>query len=259
MGGTVTIVTPEQVEITYELAGAGARFVAALVDHLLQLTIVVALVLGLVGLASLGSWAALDWQNPGIWLIAILLILVFAVIWGYFIYFETVWNGQTPGKRMAGIRVICDGGFPINFRTAAIRNLLRLLDWLPSAYGVGLISILASRDYKRVGDLAAGTIVVKETRGPADDRFTERLLNPVLAPPAQPPRYNVHALSRADYQAVRHFLDRRPDLPANVRFQLAARLADPLLKTLNVTPEYPWNPERFLEDVAREFEVHRRG
>lgn len=234
----------------------GARFVAALVDHLLQGLLLVALV---VPLALIMGYSNVELAPLRTWLLAGAVLALYLVIWGYFIAFEARWNGQTPGKRLAGIRVIRDGGFPIDFRTAMLRNLLRILDMLPTAYGVGLISILASRDYKRLGDYAAGTLVVKETRGRADDPSMAHWMSPAAATPAGPPRYNVSRMTRNEYQAIRHFLDRRQDLPPQVRERLAERLVQPLRERLEPPNEGPLAaPETFLEEVAHAYVQHRR-
>ena len=94
--------------------------------------------------------------------IALVVLLVFAIGWGYFIFFELIWNGQTPGKRAVGIRVLTVRGEPVTLVHSLVRNLLRLIDALPSAYMVGIISILVTSRSQRLGDLAAGTIVVRE-------------------------------------------------------------------------------------------------
>ena len=96
--------------------------------------------------------------------IAIAVLLIFVLLWGYFIFFELTWNGQTPGKRAAGVRVLTSRGEPVTLVHTLVRNVLRIVDALPSFYMVGVISILVTRRSQRLGDLAAGTVVVRERR-----------------------------------------------------------------------------------------------
>lgn len=216
---TVTLVerherveTPEHVAIGYELADLGSRFTALAVD----LTIVV---LGLGALWIGGPFAA-EWIGglpsalAGIAL-GIMLIVTFALIWGYFVVWEGFFDGRTPGKRLLRIRVLHDGGFPLTVRGAAIRNLLRLIDIqpFPSWLLGGAFMMLHSRT-KRVGDIAAGTIVVRERRASAVDGTVE-------VEAAGPPR-----LSPEELAAVARYIARRKELREDVRDRLALRLVE---------------------------------
>lgn len=111
----------------------------------------------LVGAGELGPEGVL-------WALAIIVALTFGVVWGYYVFFELVWHGQSPGKRWIGLRVIKEGGYPIGFADSAIRNLLRIIDFLPFDCTVGVVVMLLDRRSRRLGDLAAGTLVVKERR-----------------------------------------------------------------------------------------------
>src|SRR4051812_10678443 len=131
--------TPEQVELRYDIAGLGSRFMAALIDGLIQGVLVAALIFGLGMGSALFSVALQRWlrTDPTIFLvtaIALMLLAIFVVIWGYHIFFELVWNGQTPGKRLAGLRVLTTRGEPVTFVHVVVRNLLRIVDFLPSSY-----------------------------------------------------------------------------------------------------------------------------
>ena len=138
MSREILVVTPENIEIEYELAGIGSRFLANLLDSFLQtaiylgLWIVVGLIALIVGLTAGAFSRALAAFFSEIQ-IAFALVAGFVVLWGYFIWFETVWNGQTPGKRQLGLRVIRDGGYPINVFAAIVRNLIRVMDGMPLA------------------------------------------------------------------------------------------------------------------------------
>src|SRR5215210_5522485 len=149
----LVIETPERVELHYVLANVGNRFLAAAIDHLLQAATIFAVVM-IVGVTS--RWQFL--QGVGVWTVAIMVLVVFAIIWGYFVVFETLWSGQTPGKRIMKLRVIREDGRPVRFFEAFVRNLLRLIvDLSPfPSYAIGVVSIIFSARSKRVGDFVAG-------------------------------------------------------------------------------------------------------
>ncbi len=156
----LTIETPEQTALEFPLAGIGSRFLALAADMLLQAG-------GVRGSVIMFSRSprfrsACFRRSPGFGRIAILIFVLFSVQFGYFALFESLWNGQTPGKRWTHLRVIKDSGRPISAYDAILRNLLRIVDALPTMYAVGLITMLISRENKRVGDYAAGTVVIHE-------------------------------------------------------------------------------------------------
>ncbi len=161
-----TISTPEQVAFHYEVAGIGSRFLAALLDHAiigLVLLLINCAVAALVPALSVGNLASTNEDMSGIyWIVALLVLVNFLVLWGYFVLFETVWNGQTPGKRSGRLRVIKHSGQPIGASEALIRNLVRIVDFLPGFYGIGLITMFIDKDARRLGDFAASTIVIRE-------------------------------------------------------------------------------------------------
>ena len=152
------IETPEQTSIEFPLAGIGSRFLALAIDLLLRFAFILVLV-GIGGILGLiGMIKAAGTQ----WVVAALIVAYFFMDVGYFAFFESVWNGQTPGKRWTHLRVIKDSGRPIGVPDAVLRNLMRTVDYLPSLYAAGVVSILISRQNKRLGDLVAGTVVVRE-------------------------------------------------------------------------------------------------
>ena len=168
----LTVETPEQIGIEFELAGLGSRFLAALIDFLCMLVfLVAAMILAFSGMEGAGdSWKRIGenasrqqaWTEGLSAAATILLLLsVFVVQWGYYIICEMVTAGASPGKRALGLRVIRDNGLPIGFVQSMLRNLVRIVDFLPWGYGVGLVAVFASRRSQRLGDLAAGTLVVK--------------------------------------------------------------------------------------------------
>ena len=157
-----TIDTPENITFGYAVAGIGSRFIGALID-----TLLIVILLLLVNFVLFAAIAAADGLPLGMaeWaegvIVALYALLNFGIIWGYYLIFELIWRGQTPGKRGAGIRVIAVGGGPATFLEVAIRNLVRIVDFMPFGYAVGLVTMLFNRQARRLGDFAAGTLVVK--------------------------------------------------------------------------------------------------
>src|SRR5690349_15067727 len=158
---TLDIQTPENVAFGYQIAGIGSRFLASLLDTLIVglLQIVILVVLTLIirlfdGSAFSGQIAA--------WVYAIFGLVAAFFYWGYYVFFEMLWNGQSSGKRWVGLRVIRSDGTPITLSEALIRNLARLVDFLPAAYGIGIVTMFIDKQSRRLGDLAAGTLVVQD-------------------------------------------------------------------------------------------------
>ena len=149
--------------------------------------------------------------------IALLITIVFSVFFGYFIVFEALWNGQTPGKKLLGIRVVRDGGYPIDFGASLIRNLIRVGEQLLGYYLLAAISALISPENKRLGDLAAGTIVVRDARLAAPRSPDRREAEPAYAATAY--------LTGEERALIKRFLERRDDLTDERRNELAAQLA----------------------------------
>jgi uncharacterized RDD family membrane protein YckC len=138
----LSIDTPENVAFGYDVAGIGSRFLAALVDTILILVLLVVVNLPLFLLAGVLSATLTD--EISIWAFAISGLISFALFWGYYIFFEMIWNGQSPGKRWVGLRVIRADGTPITLVETIIRNLVRLVDFLPAYYGVGVVTMFVN-------------------------------------------------------------------------------------------------------------------
>jgi uncharacterized RDD family membrane protein YckC len=158
---TLDIQTPENVAFGYRIAGLGSRFVATLLDTLLigLLQVVVIIVMALI-LGAIGESQLTDRLSA--WILAIFGVILSLFYWGYYVFFEMLWNGQSPGKRWVGLRVIRSDGTPITLSEAFIRNLVRVVDFLPAAYGIGIITMFIDKQSRRLGDLAAGTLVVQD-------------------------------------------------------------------------------------------------
>lgn len=229
----LTIRTPEGVDLTLQLAGVGSRFAAALVDLLLQLALVIAVTL--LGAAAGGGYAG-----------AITVTLATLVFVAYDVAFEVLASGRTPGKRLNGLRVVRVGGQPVGFVTSAIRNVLRLVDLLPSAYLVGIVSILVTRRNQRIGDLIAGTIVAREVI-PEVPRLPLLITPPLYGDPD----LDVTAVTPQELALVVQFLERRQATHPDARAQIARTLADRLRpKVGGAHEELP--PEEFLLALVRE-------
>jgi len=158
---TLDIQTPENVAFGYQVAGLGSRFVSTLLDTLLivLLQIVVIVVMALI-IDVLDRSVFADQLSA--WIIAIFGLILSIFYWGYYVFFEMLWNGQSPGKRWVGLRVIRTDGTPITLSESFIRNLVRIVDFLPAAYGVGIITMFIDKQSRRLGDLAASTLVVQD-------------------------------------------------------------------------------------------------
>ena len=224
----ITIVTPENVRIEYALAGVATRAGAVALDTLLQ---------SLLFLAVLGLRSLLEKHTklPGsTWAGAILGIVAFVIFNAYFIYFEAVWNGQTPGKRYARLRTIREGGLPIDLSCSAVRNLVRTVDFFPLFYILGGIVAFFSTRSKRLGDLAAGTIVVKELK---EWRPSAGVAQPVSDGPHYPEAAyvkNIELLTPEEFEAARKFVERKAEFEEGVRGNIAARIAAPIMSRLGI-------------------------
>ena len=156
----VHIKTPEFVSLQFRLAGLGSRAAAMIIDQAILTLTQIALILLLVFTTSSDMWQMMEYG----WMVAIMIIVLFAVNWGYFFVGEYFFNGKTIGKNIIGIRVIQENGHSITLLSALIRNLLRIVDMLPTSYFLGIILVFLHSKHKRLGDMAAGTIVVHERK-----------------------------------------------------------------------------------------------
>jgi uncharacterized RDD family membrane protein YckC len=240
----LTIETPEQTSLEFPLAGIGSRFLAIALDTLLQFAGFFTLGIIAIVVLSVGFTGIMGKQ----WVLAILIFAVFSLQFGYFALFEALWNGQTPGKRWTHLRVIQDSGRPISAYDAILRNLLRIVDVLPTLYATGLITMLISRENKRVGDYAAGTVVVHEKSLQGIDSAWR-----ATAGPAQSVASNFSIqVTVEELQLVETFLERRLSLDPHVRHSMAHQIADRIGQRLNVLAEARPDAEKFLETVAEQ-------
>jgi uncharacterized RDD family membrane protein YckC len=238
-----TVLTPERVGLEYGIAGIGSRGGAVLVDTLIQAVVLTVVTLGLTGATvAVTTFVETASRGTGMLIIGVWLLTAFAITSGYFMVFEIVWNGQTPGKRLLGLRVIRESGYPIRPVDSVIRNLVRIVDWLPIAYGIGVLVMLVNARSRRLGDFAGGTLVVREGARRALTTFAPLADGPDEAQPV--------ALSSADATLVRDFLVRRNGLDPNARADLARRLADALARRYQLPSGPRSDPEPFLERLV---------
>jgi uncharacterized RDD family membrane protein YckC len=235
----MAIATPEGVEVELTLAGIGSRFIAGAIDFAIQ--------------AVVGGSLALILQPAGSTGVAILTSAWFAVVFFYDVLFEVLGGGRTPGKRATGLRVVRSGGRPITLVRSAIRNILRLIDILPALYAVGMTSIFITRHNQRIGDLAAGTHVVRVRLG---DRHPPAALVETHGA-GEAATWDVSAVSTDDVATVRAFLDRRADLTRESRAAIGSELARRLRPLVGGAPE-DLSDERFLALLVATKTTRRR-
>jgi uncharacterized membrane protein SpoIIM required for sporulation/uncharacterized RDD family membrane protein YckC len=222
------------VVFSYTIAGVGSRVYAAVIDYLICLVAMIVLLAFLATLLPMGFISQSGSSEA--WALAIIVFAQFFVLWGYYVIFEGLADGQTPGKRSLRLRVVRDGGYSVSFGASAVRNLVRILDMQPFfTYAVGIGAIVASKSGKRLGDMVAGTIVVREE--------LVRQLAPVTAAPLSSratgsPAAALHtALSDEEYSVLERFVQRRGSLDAARRTALAAQLAARLAPALSEAAE----------------------
>ena len=230
------VVIPEAVPLDLETASIGSRFLGLLIDWSIQGALVV--VLGIIV-----SNTSVGWLGA-----TVVFILIFLIIWGYPIALETLWRGRTVGKTAMGLRVVTKEGGQIGFRHAAIRAALGLVDFLLSSGAVAVICVLLTRDNQRLGDLAAGTVVLRERTG------LRRPVPTTFAAPIGLDAYtdslDLAGLGPAEYGVVRAFLLRAPSLPPAVRARLAAQVGETIAKLVQPPPPAGVPAEIFLASVA---------
>ncbi|MFZ9738624.1 MAG: RDD family protein [Prochlorotrichaceae cyanobacterium] len=246
----IRLQTPESVELEFWLAGIGSRALALMVDYtvwglLLSLLIWLWSFLAEQTIDLLSQWLQ-STDTLEMWLVAIFLLVTFVIYVGYFVIFETLWQGQTPGKRFAKIRVIGDDGRPARLGQAVLRALLRPFDDL---FFVGFVLIALTPQEKRLGDWLAGTLVVKTEQSPREKslqvsstarEIADRLVNTA----------RLEALLPDDFAVVREYLQRRTLLEAQAKRQLSLKLAKEIQGIIDLeTLPYDMSTDHFLEAV----------
>jgi uncharacterized RDD family membrane protein YckC len=249
---SIYIETPESVTLEADIAGFGSRVLAAFVDYLIIFAV-------LTVFFCIASDSIRSADDPGL-TAAIAILILFAIFTFYHLVFELAWNGQTPGKRALKLRVVQASGMPVTVNGVLIRNLVRVFDFFPAFYGVGLISMFVTTHTQRLGDLAARTIVIHErsqldlaeVREDYHVRYTLILRNQEL-----PDYIKVHLLTEQDRRTVVSYLQRRDEMSG--REPIAAMLAGRIAEAMGIHDPIRFyslgRAEEFLEQVARAFEL----
>lgn len=266
---TLIIETPEHVELQFALASLGNRFLACAIDHALQfLAMLAVLIIALTVNSTIRalSESTLEKAKAGsLWTIAILILSLFVIYFGYFALFEAFWNGQTPGKRLLKLRVIKDDGRPINIFEAFARNVIRLFDFMPTwLYSIGILTVFMNSKGKRLGDFVAGTVVIKERADDApsfsdvfesddsDDRGFDLARRRIAIPVVFKGEFR--GITKIEIEIVAAFLRRREELPELPRQWMAWRIAMPILN--KIRPQFDpdtFTYEGFLEELLARY------
>jgi uncharacterized RDD family membrane protein YckC len=270
---TLIIETPERVPLAFALASIGNRFLAVAIDHFIQFLTMFITAWAFIRLSGIGE-NGFDESPPMIlqemskWTIAIMIVVIFLLFTGYFIFFEWLWNGQTPGKRLMKLRVIREDGRPITLWEVIARNLLRIFDNLPwffmPIYSIGLICIFLNSRDQRIGDMFAGTVVIRE-RTDESPTFAETFSNQISDTAFRRVQKrvnfqtNINSLTEGEIEVVESFLRRRWDLTERQRIWMAWRIALPIMYKLK--PNYSMQDftyEGFLEELLHRFYARQR-
>lgn len=233
----LNIDTPENVAFGYEIVGIGSRFMAALVD-----TLIIVIIYALVWLAMffiIGNLFGTESMASN-FAFGLFSLLGFIFIWGYYIFFEIYWNGRSPGKQLLGLRVVQQDGAPITITESVIRNLVRLVDFLPFAYGIGVVTMFIDGKSRRLGDLAASTLVVRDQEEVTLDSLAQaasqsaRQTNyePVNAIDFMVVEWPLERLTENDIQLAEEFLRRQQSMDSST--DLAGQILKRLLKRMDI-------------------------
>lgn len=242
----IKVRTPESVELEFTLAGIGNRTIALIVDYLIWGALLIGVLMVWLILSVQIQQYFPNTRNIEMWLTAISILLSFAIYTGYFVLFETLWQGQTPGKRYTKIRVIRDDGQPVGATQAILRALVRPIDDIAF---IGMLLIILTKREKRLGDWIAGTLVVQEQRPISSANFrlspeADSLANQLVA------TQNVAVLLPDDFAVIREYLQRRSMLDNRAKNDLSLKLARQVRDLLEMK-ELPFEmtADLFLEAV----------
>jgi uncharacterized RDD family membrane protein YckC len=255
------LVLPENVELSFDVAGVGSRTIAALLDYIILYGGILAAVVAysmnraaLRGLLrSLGAPSWIDgYTEPA--LLAAIILLIFFAWWGYFVMFEMIWNGQTPGKRCLGLRVVRRDGQPISLVASLVRNIVRAVDMFVF---LGIVVMLIDKQSRRLGDFAAGTLVIREPRGGG-----RSLIDGVALPDSSERAARLAPLAAKitidHYTLIREYFTRARRMSAGQAGDLAARIACEIAAQLGLEKSEIGDPPQFLAAAAQAFEAHHR-
>jgi len=245
----LSIDTPENILLDAQIAGFGSRFVAALMDYVLIFISLIAV-----------TWLFIRVQINDASISPFYYLAIFFITWSYHLIFELIWNGQTPGKRRAGIRVIQSNGLPVTVSAILIRNIIRLFDFLPLLYGLGLVMLFATKRTQRLGDLAARTVVIREQRQVTLQNIKEDMrIQYLYVKPIEPiPSFiQIDLLTQDDRRRVIDYLRRRSTIAdgTGLSDMLARQLAQKMGIDTLAMGRVANRPDMLLEQIARAFEI----
>jgi len=242
-----SLFSPEKVYLKLNLAGVGSRFAASLIDGIFQglLTSFLPLIVSLFGFWG-GFGHSLGNKATALFAVGFMIIEV-VILGGYSIFFETIWNGQTPGKRFIKIRVVQENGSPVTFLMVLIRNVLRVIDMLPFAYGIGMLAVMFSKKNQRLGDMAAGTVVVRE-KGDAAPAVVDFSISET--PWLGMARLHIHEIEEEHFAVLKKYLLRRSTMKPEETLLLDQKLGAFFIQKLGLHPEEIRNMAEFLTQVA---------
>jgi uncharacterized RDD family membrane protein YckC len=270
---TLIIETPERVPLAFALASIGNRFLAVAIDHFIQYFTIFVVAWTFLSISGFGEAVERDGaysllEEMPKWTMALMIIVLFLIFAGYFVFFEWLWNGQTPGKRLLKLRVIREDGRPITLWEATSRNLLRIFDAFPGfilpVYSIGLITIFMSRRDQRIGDMFSGTVVIRERSDEApkfSEVFSTRVTDAALRRVQQQTLFagDLANVTEAEIEIVESFLRRRDDLSERQRLWMAWRVALPIM--YKIKPAYDMQTftyEGFLEELVHRYHSRNR-
>lgn len=233
----IQITTPEQVSLTFKIAGLGSRATASIVDWFILVLINVAVSLSLIRISKV-------LPNPlpatvSSYVYATMIVLLFLLLWGYFVLFEFFANGRTPGKMLVGIKVIQDNGQSITFLASAVRNLFRIIDFLPAFFLLGILMIFLHSQHKRIGDLAAGTLVIyqrktkrKKKKNPLEKEIEKRLNTHQIS--LELDEWTKKKIGICEWELLNTYMLRRASLALKEHESMTMQVAGILLPLLGV-------------------------
>jgi uncharacterized RDD family membrane protein YckC len=239
--------TPEQIALELPLAGIGSRFLALAIDTLIQS--VFYLITAFIFIFTLPVGSSVFMFLPKLLGPALAVFILFAIYWGYFAFFESIWSGQTPGKRYAGIRVIKESGRPINAFDAIGRNLMRAVDGLPGIYGVGLVCMMCNQQSRRLGDFVAGTVVIHEK--PTEDVRPSWNTSDDGSGQGVATSPGLAQVTPEELVLIETYLHRRWELDKYVRVNTAIQIADRIKAKTGLQPQPHQHVDDFLEEAAK--------
>jgi uncharacterized RDD family membrane protein YckC len=254
------LVLPENVELSFDVAGVGSRTIAAVIDYAILyggiMVAGIAFSMNRVALRQLlrgfelPAWIT-GFGEPA--MLALIVLLVFFAWWGYFLLFEVLWNGQTPGKRFFGLRVVRRDGQPVSAVASLVRNIIRAVDMFMF---LGVVVMIIDRQSRRLGDFAAGTLVIREPRG------GRSLIDGVALPDSSDRAVRMAPvagkLTMEHYTLIREYFTRSRHMSTGRARELAASLAPEIAAQLTMEPSEIGEPSQFLAAAAQAFETHHR-